>query len=129
MYQDPSGGNWLAPQTPSPPQRLINASWLMCACAAIQVIVLIIELATIGNLKSVDRYLTSSQFNAAVGKDVLLDLLVIGLWVWMAWANRRGRPWARIVATVLFGLHALLLIKFVRQPPHLNFNLVVEVLI
>ena len=26
------------------------------------------------------------------------------LWLWMAWANRTGRSWARIVATVFFGV-------------------------
>jgi hypothetical protein len=35
-----------------------------------------------------------------------LFLLVIasGLWLWMAWANKSGRPWARMTATVFFGL-------------------------
>jgi hypothetical protein len=54
--------------------------------------------------------------------------LLIGLWVWMAWANRRGRFWARIVATVLFGLDTLRLIVPVRQL-NLTVNLVVEILI
>jgi hypothetical protein len=26
------------------------------------------------------------------------------LWLWMAWANKGGRSWARIMATVFFGL-------------------------
>src|SRR5438552_438485 len=26
------------------------------------------------------------------------------LWLWMAWKCKAGRPWARIVSTVLFGL-------------------------
>ncbi len=30
-----------------------------------------------------------------------------GLWLWMAWANRRGRFWARILSTVFFGLLTL----------------------
>ena len=28
-----------------------------------------------------------------------------GLWMWMATASNRGRPWARVVATVLFGAY------------------------
>jgi hypothetical protein len=37
---------------------------------------------------------------------LVLGVLVIstGLWIWMARANKSGRPWARIVATVFFGL-------------------------
>jgi hypothetical protein len=31
-------------------------------------------------------------------------LIVTGLWLWMAWANKRGRSWARIMATVFFGI-------------------------
>jgi len=31
-------------------------------------------------------------------------VIATGLWIWMAWANRGGRSWARIMATVLFGI-------------------------
>jgi hypothetical protein len=34
-------------------------------------------------------------------------LIAGGLWLCMAWANKRGRSWARIVSTVLFGLLSL----------------------
>jgi hypothetical protein len=34
----------------------------------------------------------------------VLTIIATGLWLWMAWANKRGRPWARIMATVFFGL-------------------------
>jgi hypothetical protein len=30
----------------------------------------------------------------------LTALVVVGLWLWMAWANGRGKSWARTVATV-----------------------------
>lgn len=32
---------------------------------------------------------------------VVLGVVSVGLWLWMAFANRRGRPWARVVATIL----------------------------
>jgi hypothetical protein len=36
---------------------------------------------------------------------LLLSFVIgTGLWLWMAWANKRGRSWARITATVFFGL-------------------------
>ncbi|HUD79260.1 MAG TPA: hypothetical protein VMR00_15515 [Streptosporangiaceae bacterium] len=40
-------------------------------------------------------------------------VIAIGLWLWMAWANGRGRNWARTVAAVLFGINTLsLLLSF-----------------
>ena len=36
---------------------------------------------------------------------VLWSLVAAGAWVWMASMNRRGRAWARIVATALAGLN------------------------
>jgi hypothetical protein len=33
-----------------------------------------------------------------------LFLVITGLWLWMARTNKRGRSWARITATVFFGL-------------------------
>jgi len=34
---------------------------------------------------------------------VVFSLAWVALWLWMARANGRGRSWARIVSTVLFG--------------------------
>jgi hypothetical protein len=31
-----------------------------------------------------------------------LGVIATGLWLWMAWANKGGRSWARIMATVFF---------------------------
>ncbi len=38
---------------------------------------------------------------------VLWSLVAAGAWVWMASMNRRGRAWARIVATALGGFNIL----------------------
>ncbi len=35
---------------------------------------------------------------------ILLAAFVTGMWLWMAWAVRRGKNRARIVSAVLFGL-------------------------
>jgi sulfite exporter TauE/SafE len=47
-----------------------------------------------------------------VANDTVILLVIVGiiallLWVWMAWANNKGSNWARIVATVLFGLNTI----------------------
>jgi hypothetical protein len=41
---------------------------------------------------------------------VLLSLVEIALWLWIARACRNGRNWARVTGTVLFGLHTLSLL-------------------
>ena len=38
---------------------------------------------------------------------VVAGVIGILLWVWMAWANNKGRNWARMVATVLFALDTI----------------------
>jgi hypothetical protein len=45
---------------------------------------------------------------------VVIELISIGLWVWMALMNKAGKSWARIVATVLFGLYTLYLLFVIR---------------
>ena len=40
----------------------------------------------------------------------MISAIGIGLWLLMAWANKAGRTWARIVASVLFGLNTLFLL-------------------
>ncbi|HEY6279450.1 MAG TPA: hypothetical protein VIX86_24330 [Streptosporangiaceae bacterium] len=41
---------------------------------------------------------------------IVLAVVETGLWLLMAYANNLGRAWARIVASVLFGLNTLLLL-------------------
>ena len=53
-------------------------------------------------------------------------LAAVSLWLWMARANGRGRNWARIVSTVLFGLATLNLGgAFTRPVSHPGFEVTV----
>jgi UDP-N-acetylmuramyl pentapeptide phosphotransferase/UDP-N-acetylglucosamine-1-phosphate transferase len=74
---------------------------------------------------------TSAQVHsvevAVVGGVVLVALIGIGLWLWMAWANGRGKNWARIVATVLFGINTLDLLLSVSRP-HAVLSLLLSLL-
>lgn len=45
--------------------------------------------------------------NAAVTALIVTSIIGALLWVWMALANGKGKSWARIVATVLFGLNTI----------------------
>lgn len=58
----------------------------------------------------------------ALGVGVAIFTGVLGalLWVFMAWANGRGKSWARIVSTVLYGLSVLSFLgSFIQRPPAL----------
>jgi len=52
--------------------------------------------------------LTASQLNSLatyyIASTIIIGLIAIGLWLWMAKMNTAGRSWARIVSTVLFAL-------------------------
>ena len=55
-------------------------------------------------------------------------LVVIALWLWMAWANRRGRNWARMLSTVLFGL-ATVISVLLPLAIHARFRINVDMLV
>jgi CDP-diglyceride synthetase len=59
---------------------------------------------------------------------LVLVLIVTGLWLWMGRANKRGRSWARITATVFFvvltaGESALLIALHAGRLLYLSFIL------
>ena len=80
-----------------------------------EVLAVIIAVVTIGSLKSAilarhPAYTAASLHKAEVARTVPLvigGLIAIGLWLWMAWANGKGRSWARVVAAVFFGINTL----------------------
>jgi hypothetical protein len=66
---------------------------------------------------------TDLALNVGLGFAVLGGLIGAGLWLWMAWANGKGAPWARIVATVLFGFSLLSGLAGLLQPEPLPTRL------
>lgn len=128
MYQPyPSSGQPAQPAgPPQPPQPVVMAVRLMYAGAVVSAISLIVSLVTFGTTRAVieraNRSLTTAQIHrvetAVLVFVVVYGIIVIGLWIWLALANRSGRNWARIVATVLFGLNTLVtLAGIVRSGP------------
>jgi hypothetical protein len=91
---------------------------LMYAGAVVSAVSLVVGLATVSSLRTAlhksDPSLTPSQLHnlqtIVVAGSVAVGLISIGLWVWMALMNKAGKSWARIVATVLFGLDTLFLL-------------------
>lgn len=86
--------------------------------AVVSVVALIVGLSQHGSFRTAvinaNPNFTSQQVNTAVDGAVAFvvigGLIGAGLWVWMAWANGRGRNWARITGTVFFGIDTLGLI-------------------
>jgi hypothetical protein len=138
MYQPyPSGGQGpVAPPQAPAPQPVTTAVRLMYAGAALSAIEIILGLATMGSLKSAIRSqypgYTASQIHtaqvAAIVAAVVIGAIAIGLWLWMAWANGKGKSWARIVATVLFALNTIDMLTLIARP-HSALSLVFALLV
>jgi hypothetical protein len=104
----------------------------MYAGAIISALDIVVGLVTIGSLRSAlqraNPSYTSSQLHTAevagVAFIVFFGLVGVGLWIWMAMANKRGANWARIVATVFFGLDTLSLLANFARPEALFIRLV-----
>ncbi len=111
------------PQRPAAPTPVLQAVKLMYAGAIVSAISLIITLLTVGSLKTAihnaDPSLTATKLHsaevAAVAVAIIFGLIGIGLWLWMAYANKAGKNWARITATVFFGLDTLSVLTSFRQ--------------
>jgi hypothetical protein len=97
------------------PVAIESAIWLMRAGAALSIVAGVIGLllynpdnSAAGSLEYGRSSPGEEQFADAVATiGSLLGIAVtVSLWLWMAWANGKGRPWARIVATILAAISA-----------------------
>jgi hypothetical protein len=122
VQPDPSAGRMPEPAHPEPPASVVMAVRLMYAGAVVSALSLIVGLVTIGSLRDslhkAQPTLTPTQLHqqetVLVVGSVVIGLISIGLWVWMALLNKAGKPWARIVAAVLFVLYTLYLLLVIR---------------
>ena len=127
MYQSYPQGDETPPELSRPtiPSSVRMAVMLMYAGAALSAIGLIVTLfsfhaieriiRTAPNANTLTQHQVHSVAIATVTIGVVEGLIAIGLWLLMAWGNKNGQSWARITATVLFGLNTLfLLLSFVR---------------
>jgi hypothetical protein len=111
----PGGPGWQEPQRPPRPASVNRAVQLMYVGAGLSIVALVVGLAMHGSFRSsiinANPNLTPDEVNSAVdfafALVVVAGLIGAGLWVWMAWANGRGRNWARILGTVFFGIDTL----------------------
>lgn len=105
----------------APPAPLRRAVRLMQAGAVGSALSLIFTVIGSFSLKSnmmsanaaklKDHQITASQISntatALIVYTIVVGLAAIGLWLWMARMNEAGRSWARITASVFFGLWSI----------------------
>lgn len=129
MYQPyPGSDQPPEPVRREPPASVVMAVRFMYAGAALSAISLVILLVTIGSLRTAihnafPNYSPSKVHSAEVATiaiAVVLQLVGIALWIWMALANRAGKVWARNVATVLFAVNTLFLFLGFARPGALS---------
>jgi hypothetical protein len=119
-------GLWmrLRPSVPRSARTVRAAVRLMYVGAIVSTVNLIILLAVLGDIKTyhaiLRHHLTAAQVSQInmlfLTQAIVSDLIPIVLWLWMARAAGRGRNWARILSTVLFGVATLDLTGAFRTP-------------
>jgi len=132
----PSSSKPVELQRPPAPASVVNAVKLMYAGAAVSIVSLVLFLVFTGDLKPAIRkqypHWTASQVNRAFESFLAITIIEaaigIGLWLLMAWANKQGRSWARITATVLFVADTLLTLTGFSRGPRTPIDLVFPVL-
>lgn len=100
---------------PEPPSSIMAAVKLMYVGAGLSLLSMLFSLAARDEIR--EQVIEQQQdldvapgdvdsiVNITVGSLVVVGLLAVALWIWMAYTNKRGLAWARIVATVLGGLN------------------------
>ncbi len=136
MYQPYSPAEQQPRERHVPPLSVRTAVKLMYGGAALNVLGIIINLTTISSIRRaiLTKYplFSTGQIHrlelVIVGGSVVAGLLAVGLWIWMAQEISAGKRWARIFATVLFGLSTLaVLATFAR--PHSGYELLAGMLV
>ena len=113
---DPSGWQSAGPLSPAAPKPVLAAVQLMYGGAVGTAVQLIVALVFIGDLNAyhltvLGHHLSTAQVGQLrpliITLAIVAGLILIVLWMWMARAVSRGRNWARVLSTVLFGLATL----------------------
>jgi len=130
MYQPYPGGDQspqqsgqfgqpAAPVRPPIPPSVTRAVQVMYLGAVASLVGIIIELLTRHSLRTFiadhstrnGKRLTATQvadtYHAELVVLVVVGLIGIGLWLWMAQSNKAGKNWARITSTVFFAIDTL----------------------
>jgi len=111
--QYPGGGVGMPPKPPMP-QTVLRAHYCILAGAVLAAASVLLTLTQIGSIRSIlqtgdpsaDQTTINSLVTATIVAACVFGAIEVGLWIWMAFATKAGRNWARILSTVFFGLNA-----------------------
>jgi hypothetical protein len=110
---------------PQPPSSVIRAVQVMYAGAVSAVLNAIVGsvvgYGVVHNMLEKQPNVNQTGVTEGTAFDVTVTIFFglagTALWLWMAYTNRNGRPWARILSTVLFALLTLSLpLSFIEVP-------------
>jgi len=107
----------LRPRGPRP-RTVVAAVRLMCAGAVVELAALITIMATAGSVKSTVIHSYPDAWHGTLlhlTVDEIAAPIVISLWLWLAWANGRGRDVARLTFAAFFGLITLSMLGALAQ--------------
>jgi hypothetical protein len=99
----------------------VIAVWLMYVAAIVEIGYALAEGQWLGSymssfftaIQAADTSGSGNQVPTSVVKElffvgsIVVGIVAVLIWLWIAWKNRAGRNWARVVATVFFGLSCL----------------------
>ena len=120
--QYPASGYGQPPAPPGErPRPLVIAVWLMYAAAVVEIVYAVADGQWLASymsslftaVEAADTSRSGTQVPTSAIKDLILVIAIVAgivavlIWLWIAWKNRAGRNWARVVATVLFALSCL----------------------
>ena len=125
---NPSAAPYAAGPPPERPKSLDLAVTLMRVGAVLSLLGLVLVFfmgdvmreAVETSMRDAGTEMTPEAVDAAVAVGtvfaVVVALIGVALWLWMAHMNGKGRGWARILATVFFGLFVLSTLASLAQP-------------
>lgn len=124
MYQPyPSGAQQEQPR-PAPPRSILVAVKIMYVGAVLSAVAIVLAVVTVSSLRAaihrahpllgVGRMHSLEVLDVSV--IVVVGVVGIALWLWMAAANKAGRSRARITATVIFALNVIAVLINVIRP-------------
>ena len=104
---------WPDYRAPVRPPAMDRAVWLMWTGATLALVAGVFSLLTdVGDTSSQPfggRLSESERHSAEIVGNVvggLFTAAIVAVWLWMAWANGKGKSWARTVSTVLAAVSA-----------------------
>jgi hypothetical protein len=103
---------WMRPR-PGQPRTVLLAIRLMWAGAFAELAVAVTIMTTFGSVRTAVMHAYPAAWPAAhlsLLSDVAEAPLFIGLWLWMAWANGRGKNRGRAALAVFFGIDSLVVL-------------------